>query len=67
MGNINDNSDTLIVPRGSRQGVVIISLAEWNSIQETLRLLKSDENRARLTEALKRADDGIKEDHELID
>lgn len=67
LDNVTDNYDTLIVPRGEDKGVVIISLAEWNSIQETLHLLKSDKNRARLTEALNRAEEGIKEDHGLID
>lgn len=67
LDNVTDNYDTLIVPRGEDKGVVIISLAEWNSIQETLHLLKSDKNRARLTEALNRAEEGIKEDHDLID
>ncbi|RPD39204.1 type II toxin-antitoxin system Phd/YefM family antitoxin [Chitinophaga barathri] len=67
LDNVTDNHDTLIVPRGEDKGVVIISLVEWNSIQETLHLMRSDKNRARLTEALNRADEGISEDHQLID
>ncbi len=67
LDNVTDNYDTLIVPRGEDKGVVIISLAEWNSIQETLHLLKSEKNRDRLMEALNRADKGTKEEHDLID
>lgn len=67
LDNVTNNYDTLIVPRGDDKGVVIISLAEWNSIQETLHLLRSDKNRTLLTEALKRAEGNIREEHDLID
>jgi antitoxin YefM len=67
LDNVTNNYDTLIVPRGDDKGVVIISLAEWNSIQETLHLLRSDKNRTRLMEALKRSEGNIREEHDLID
>lgn len=67
LDNVTNNNDTLIVPRGDGKSVVIISLEEYNSIQETFHLLKTEKNRARLAEALNRADAGVSEKHELMD
>ncbi|RFM35479.1 type II toxin-antitoxin system Phd/YefM family antitoxin [Chitinophaga silvisoli] len=67
LDNVTENHDTLIVPRGGDKSVVIISLEEYNSILETLHLMKSEKNRIRLMEAIERANNGISEDHELID
>jgi len=67
LDNVTENHDTLIVPRGGDKSVVIISLEEYNSILETLHLMKSEKNRTRLMEAIERANNGISEDHELID
>lgn len=67
LDNVTDNHDTLIVPRGGDKSVVIISLEDYNALIETLHLTKSEKNRDRLMEAMKRANDGINEDHQLID
>jgi antitoxin YefM len=64
---VTNDHDTLIVPRANDKSVVIISLDEYNSLTETMYLIKSEANRARLQEALIRADQGIQESHELID
>lgn len=65
LDNVTENNDTLIVPRGTEKSVVIISLEEYNSIQETLHLLRSEKNRTRLMDALERANKGISEKHDL--
>lgn len=67
LDNVTNNNDTLIVPRGGENSVVIISLTEYNSIMETIHLLRTDKNRTRLTEALERAEKGISESHDLIE
>jgi antitoxin YefM len=67
LDNVTNNHDTLIVPRGADKSVVIISLEEYNSMIETLHLMKSDKNRTRLMEALDRAANNISEQHNLID
>lgn len=59
LDNVSDNHDVLIVPHGNERSVVIISLEEYNSIQETLYLIRSEKNRTRLMEALERADNCI--------
>ncbi len=48
------DDDTVIVSRGNSNDAVIISLREYNAIQETLHLLSSDSNRERLLRAIER-------------
>lgn len=61
---IEDN-EMVIVNRGNKN-VVIISLDEYNSWQETLHLLSTKANRDRLEAALKRDQDGEVHKHPLI-
>lgn len=67
LDNVTRNHDTLIVPRSDGESVVIISLDEYNSYQETLHLMKTEKNRTRLTEALKRAEEDNHNEHDLIE
>ena len=55
------------IARQRGEGVVMVSESEWESIEETLYLLSSPANAARLLEAVRglEADEG--EEHELID
>lgn len=48
----------VVVTRKKREAVVMISLDEYNSIQETLHLLKSPANARRLEEAISQLDAG---------
>ncbi len=52
-------------PRG--EGVVMVSQSEWDSIEETLYLLASPKNAARLLEAIHGLEAGGGEEHELIE
>ena len=54
------------VTRRKAEGVVMISQSEWDSIQETLYLLQSPKNAARLLEAIRGLEAGEGEEHELI-
>jgi len=53
LDNVEDNNETLIVKRANGKGAVIISLAEYNSIMETLHLLSSQKNADRLHKSIK--------------
>ncbi|MBK6479296.1 MAG: type II toxin-antitoxin system Phd/YefM family antitoxin [Saprospiraceae bacterium] len=59
---VEDNQETLIVKRGTGKGTVIISLAEYNSIMETMYLLKSRKNADRIYESIQQ----IQKDHRVV-
>jgi len=52
------NNETLIIKRGSGKGAVLISLEEYNSIMETLHLLRSKKNAQRLYESIEQMQSG---------
>ena len=45
---VTDNAELLVVHRSRGKSIVVMSLDEYNSIEETLHLLKSRVNRQRL-------------------
>ena len=55
----NNNSNQLIIKRSKGKGnIVLISEAEFNSMQETLYLLSSKKNREHLLESIQQFKDG---------
>jgi antitoxin YefM len=56
----------IVVTRQKSDPVVMVSLAEWNSISETLHLLSSPKNAERLLEAIRELEEGKSAEHELI-
>lgn len=55
---VEDENEMLILKRGSGKGTVMISLAEYNSMMETIHLLKSKANASNLYESLQQAKNG---------
>jgi len=49
---VNDDGDIVIVSRPKGKNVVVMSMEEYNSQQETLHLLSSKANRDRLDQAV---------------
>ena len=64
---ITDDGEIVIVNRNENKAVVVLSLAEYNSILETMHLLRSEKNRNRLAEAMARTENGQSEHHDLIE
>ncbi|RDC62269.1 type II toxin-antitoxin system Phd/YefM family antitoxin [Adhaeribacter pallidiroseus] len=52
LNEVEDNNETLIIKRGTGNGAVLISLKEYNSLLETMHLLKSKENAAHLYQSI---------------
>lgn len=57
----------IVVTRQKGEAVVMVSLAEWNSINETLHLLSSPKNADRLLTAIRELEAGGGAEHELIE
>ena len=55
---VEDENEMLILKRGSGKGTVMISMAEYNSMMETIHLLKSKTNASNLYESLQQAKNG---------
>ena len=57
----------IAITRQKGEGVVMISQSEWESIEETLYLLRSPRNAARLLDAVRGLEAGGGEEHALIE
>ena len=64
---VEENQETLIIKRGKGKGAVVVSLEEYNSLMETVHLLRSEKNAARLFESIRQMKDGETVDGELIE
>jgi antitoxin YefM len=58
MDQVNDDHEPVIVTRTRGKPVVMVSLEDWASMDETTYLLSSPENARRLRESIRRLNDG---------
>lgn len=58
MDQVNDDHEPVIVTRAKGKPVVMVSLEDWASMDETTYLLASPENARRLRESLRQLDAG---------
>lgn len=63
---INDKQE-VVVTRKKGEAVVVVSLEAWNSINETLHLLSSPRNAARLRSSIAQLDAVDGQERELIE
>lgn len=57
----------VVVTRKRGEAVVMVSLADWNAMEETLHLVSSPANAQRLAEAIRQLDAGEGAERELIE
>jgi antitoxin YefM len=57
----------VVITRQNAEAVVMVSLADWNAMEETLHLLSSPANAERLKGAIRQLDGGRGKEHELIE
>lgn len=64
---VTENFETLIINRGKDNGVVIMSLAEYNSLRATHHELSSKKNQQRLDSAIEKLKGGSSFAKDLIE
>ena len=67
MNEVCENHAPIIITRQSQKPVVMMSLEDYNAIEETLYLLRSPKNAQRLYKALDELKQGKYEEHDLIE
>ena len=67
LDNVTKNFETLIINRGKDNGVVIISLQEYNSLYATQHELSSKANEKRLDSAIDKLKKGSSFQKDLLD
>ena len=62
---VNDSNEIVVVSRSKGKNVVVMSLEDFNSIQETLHVVSTPANQKRLDEALAEMRSGKTSRHKL--
>jgi antitoxin YefM len=66
MDRVVEDRTPVVITRQKAEAVVMVSLADWNAMEETLHLLSSPTNAARLRDAIRQLDEGRGKERELI-
>jgi len=67
MDRVVEDHTPVVVTRQKGESVVMVSLADWNAMEETARLLSSPKNAERLTEAVAQLEAGRGVPRELLE
>ena len=59
--------EPVVITRQTAEAVVMVSLADWNAMEETLHLLSNPTNAARLAESIQELDAGQGTERSLIE
>jgi antitoxin YefM len=66
MDQASDNAEAIVITRTGKPAAVLVSLDEWNSLQEMLNLARSPANRTRLDQAIRDAEAGKAVERALV-
>ena len=67
MDRVVEDHTPVVITRQKAESVVMVSLADWNALEESARLLSSPTNAARLIEAMAALDSGNGVERQLIE
>ncbi len=67
MDRVCEDHEPLIITRNSEQSVVMLSLEDFNALEETAYLLRSPANARRLLSAMKQLSEGRGQERQLIE
>jgi len=67
MDRVVEDRRPVVITRQKAEAVVMVSLADWNAMEETLHLLSSPRNAARLEAAIRELDAGGGSEHQLLE
>ncbi|HET8560238.1 MAG TPA: type II toxin-antitoxin system prevent-host-death family antitoxin [Marmoricola sp.] len=67
LDSVVDDREEVVITRAGHEPVVLVSLAEFESLRETAYLMRSPVNARRLLDAMERLEAGRGEQHDLVD
>jgi antitoxin YefM len=67
MNRVCEDHEPLIITRNSEQSVVMLSLDDYNALEETAYLLRSPANARRLLSAMKQLSEGGGQERQLVE
>ena len=67
MDRVCEDHEPIIITRSNEQSVVMISLADYNAMEETAYLLRSPKNATRLLESIAQLESGTAQERELLE
>lgn len=67
LDSVVDDREEVVITRAGHEPVVIVSLADFESLRETAYLMRSPANARRLLDAMERLEAGEGKAHDLVD
>ena len=64
---INDDAERIVVTTNDNSNVVVMSQEDYDSMMETLYLMRSSENRNRINQAISQLEAGTGTERDLVD
>mgnify|MGYP000012024684 FL=1 len=67
LNHVEYHREEVVITRAGHEPVVILSLSEYESLQETAYLMRSPANARRLMESISRLEAGLGSEHQLVE
>ena len=67
LDSVVDDREEVVITRAGKEAVVIVSLDDYQSMKETLRIVRSPENARRLRESIEQLERGEGVEHDLLE